>query len=371
MNLIEQDIFFSLLRISLWNREKDYLCLHELLAQKVFSLQTIIKSFEEHALLGVVADSFLSLSEQIQLNEHQKIYILQHVANLHQLHFRTRQAIVEVFEKLDKVGCKPILLKGEGLTQVYPSRCVRACGDVDVYVGTNDFDKAVACMKSLCEASDVDHARLSNHDYSISYKGIPFEIHFKPGYASVEKAEMRFQEIANFWLVPEKCQSVHVLGRQILIPAAQYNILYIFEHLARHYRNSELGIRQFVDWALLLEKSDFQESVLKSNLEELQVFEAWKRLGEVLHEVMGLEKIPFCTLDEKNKRSKEILQVVMRRGNFAQQSINLEERGGLFYIFSLFKRSREIGLVFPNYSRRWLSKQLKASMKSSFNINCK
>jgi len=368
MNESEQSIFFSILRISLWNREKDKQDLHSFLAKSHYSWPLILKSFEEHALLGVVADTILSLPEHTQIKDYQINRVFQHIANLHQLQFLARQAIVEVIEQLEKVGCKPILLKGEGLAQIYPVRCVRACGDVDIYVGTQDFDKAVSCMKSLCAASDVDHAKYGNHDYSISYKGIFFEIHFKPGYASVEKAEARFQELARHWLVPERCRSINILGRQILIPAQQYNILFVFEHLARHYRNSELGIRQFVDWALLLEKSDFEESVLKSDLEELHVMEVWKRLGGVLREGLGVEKIPFYTQDEGDVLAKEIIQVVMSRGNFAHQSTDLDTRGGFYHLVSIFKKSREIGLVFPEYSRLWLSRQLKASFGSRFNI---
>lgn len=354
----EQDIFFSLLRISLWNREKDKLYLYRLLERCDFSWQAILKAFEDHALLGVVADTIITLSKHIDLNEQQQNHIFQYVANAHQKHFQTQKAILNVFSKLEETGCNPILLKGEGLAQFYPPRCIRACGDVDVYVGQNDFEKAVACIQSLCDTNDVDHAKLGNHDYLIQYKGIPFEIHFKPGYASVEKAEQRFQELAKYWLVPEKCQSITILGKQILIPAAQYNILYVFEHLARHYRNSELGIRQFLDWTLLLEKTEFQESVLKTHLEELQVLDAWRRLAGVLHDGFGMENVPFFE-SNRRKQSKKIINVVISRGNFAQHLTTQETKGSIYYILSLFKRSSEIALVFPEYSKKWLTKKLK------------
>ncbi len=365
MTQIEQNILFTILRISLWDRETDRLQLQGLLEHNDFSWSSILKSIEDHALLGVAANTILSLSEHIPLNELQKNYLLQYVANIHQKHFLTQQSLVEVFDKFEAIGCHPILLKGEGLAQLYPSRCVRACGDVDVYVGTKDFDKAVACLNSMCEEKDLSHAELSRHDYSIKYKGILFEIHFKPGYASVEKAEQRFQELACYWLVPEKCQTITILGKQILIPDAQYNILYVFEHLARHFRNSELGIRQFLDWALLLEKTDFQESILKKNLEELFVLDAWKKLGGVLQEGLGLEKIPFIEAID-SKLSKDLIQVVLSRGNFGRQSTYLEKKGNIYYLLSLFVKSREVALVFPQYSKKWLAKRLKNSFKGYF-----
>ncbi len=365
MNQMEQDVFFSILRISLWNREKEKQDLYSLLGKNEIALSSVFKSFEDHALLGVVADTILALSDQLHLNDIQKNYILQYVANSQQIHFKTQQVLLEVFEKFEALGCNPILLKGEGLAQLYPSRCIRACGDVDVYVGPRDFDKAVACLNSMCEERDLNHAVLSRHDYSIKYKGILFEIHFKPGYATVEKAEQRFQELASYWLVPEKCQSISILGKQILIPAAQYNILYVFEHLTRHFRNSELGIRQFLDWALLLEKTDFQESNLKKNLEELFVLDAWKKLGGVLQEGLGMGKIPFIEGNDCDL-SKELIRVVMSRGNFGKRKSYLEIKGKFFYLLSLFKKSREVALVFPEYSKKWLAKHLKESLCGFF-----
>lgn len=367
MTSVEQEIFLFLLRTILWNRDKDQLHLYNLLKKEGYTWHSILKSFEDHALLGVVADTILSFSKHIHLNEYQENHILQYIANSHQIHFQTQQAIVAVFDKLEEAGCTPILLKGEGLAQFYPPRCFRACGDVDVYVGTKVFDKAVACMKSLCEKNDVDHAKLGYHDYAIKYKGIPFEIHFKPGYASVEKAEQRFQELANYWLVPEKCQIITILGKPILIPASQYNILYVFEHLARHYRNSELGIRQFLDWALLLECSDFQESVLKNHLEELQVLDAWKRLACVLYDGLGMEHIPFFEPDGSNL-SKQLIPIVLSRGNFAQKSSDLNKKRVFTYIKARFKRSKEISLVFPDYSKKWLIKHLIKSFRRYFKI---
>ena len=339
--------------------------LQNLLKRSDYSWLPILKSIEDHALLGVVADTILSLSDQLHLNDIQKNYILQYVANSQQIHFKTQLVLVEVFEKLDTFGCNPILLKGEGLAQLYPSRCVRACGDVDIYVGTKDFDKAVSCLKSMCEERDLAHAVLSRHDYSVKYKGILFEIHFKPGYATIEKAEQRFQELASYWLEPEKCQTITILGKQILIPAAQYNILYVFEHLARHFRNSELGIRQFLDWALLLEKTEFQESILKKDLEELFVLDAWKKFGGVLREGLGMEIIPFIEATD-NKLSKELIFVLMKRGNFGKMKSYLEIKGKFFYLLSLFGKSREVALVFPQYSKKWLAKRLKESFCGYF-----
>lgn len=360
MNSSEQDIFFSILRLSLWDREEDKRTLQRLLEQRSYSWPAVLQAFVDHALLGVVANTILSLSDTDQPDEKQRSFIVQYVANLCQRHFLIQQVIVEVFESLETVGCSPILLKGEGLAQLYSSQCVRACGDVDVYVGKQDFDKAVACMQSICEAKDVAHAKFGNHDYSVSYRGILFEVHFTPGYASVEKAEQRFQQLATEWLVPERCESITILGKKILVPAAQYNLLYNFEHLARHYRNSELGIRQFVDWAVLLDKLHFNDSILKQNLEDLQVLDAWQRMAGVMQVALGVEQVPFVE-QRANRRSQKILTVVMSRGNFAQQSTELEAKGGIFYILSLFKKLREIALVFPDYAWKWLQKQLRIS----------
>ena len=362
MECLNYKLFFSLLRVSLWHRTEDQQQLEALLAQEKEGWPSVLASLDEHALIGVVADAILSLPAELQPDAKQQGRLMQQMASMSLYRYQTQQAIVEVVTRLEEADCHPILLKGEGLTQLYPERCLRASGDVDVYVGEKDFEQAVACINALCTPEAVEHGKYGNHDYSIQYRGIPFEIHFKPGYAAVERCEEQFQQLARTWLVPERCDHITLLGKEILTPAQQYNILYVFEHLARHYRNSELGIRQFLDWSLALDRLTFDEMTLRHDLERLDELKAWQRLAGILQQYLGVKAVPFLDTAPTPRRTDRILNAVMRRGNFAQRLDEMDQRGGFFHLASLYQQSRDVALIYPNYAHRWFLRQLKTSI---------
>lgn len=43
---------------------------------------------------------------------------------------------------LRKAGIEPVLLKGQGLSRYYPTPELRQCGDIDIYVGEENYEKA-------------------------------------------------------------------------------------------------------------------------------------------------------------------------------------------------------------------------------------
>ena len=362
MSNLQSSLIFPLLRVALWHRAEDQQQLEALLAQEKEPWPSVLAMLDEHALLGVVTDAILSLPAELQPEAQQQGELMQELASMSQCRYKTQQAIAEVFTRLEEAGCHPILLKGEGLAQLYPERIQRACGDVDVYVGEEAFGQAVACINALCTPEAVAQGKYGNHDYSIEYRGIPFEIHFKPGYAAVERCEEQFQQLSRTWLVPERCYHITLLGEEVLIPAPQYNILYVFEHLARHYRNAELGIRQFLDWTLVLDRLTFDKATLRHDLEQLGELTAWQRLGALLQQYLGVKYVPFIDAAPDPQRTDKLLSAVMRRGNFAQRLDEVDQRGGLWHLAALWQQSRDVALIYPDYARRWLLQQLKASL---------
>ena len=102
-------------------------------------------------------------------------------------------------------------------------------------------------------------------------------------------------------------------------------------------------------------------------MEKLQVLDAWCRLAGILHYGLAMENVPFFE-SNYSEQSKEIMKVVLSRGNFAQQLTAMESKGGIYYILSLFKKSKEIGLVFPEFSKKWLSMRLKETVERYFKI---
>ena len=93
-------------------------------------------------------------------------------------HLRLRQILVSAVKLLREHGIEPILLKGFGLASLYPNPSLRQFGDIDIFVGLDDFHEACALLRTLpgcyywCDEVDV------GRHYNIEFGDVVME--FEP-----------------------------------------------------------------------------------------------------------------------------------------------------------------------------------------------
>ena len=311
----EQDIFFSVIRASIWQKEID------VEIPVGFQWQTLIQAYADHALLGVVADKMLSLPEDRRPTKEQKRYIMWYVASNIKTHNQLNIALVDAFRKLEAAGCHPVLLKGQGLATLYPNPMMRGCGDIDIYVGEEEFEKACSLINGICGVKDeeVDIYARDLH-YEVHNGDIAFEVHKKAAEASIGSKYEKFNAWAKNWLQQEKNAKVIINGEEIPVPAPQYNLLFIFDHLSKHYLYEGVGLRQFIDWALLLHFSSEKVDIdlLHHDLKTYSSLYAWQGFGGILCKQLGMPVNDFPLYDEKVavKSQGIVLGNIIRLANF-------------------------------------------------------
>ena len=119
MTKTEQDIFFALLRSAIWEKPVEM----EYNKGKEYSWLNILQAFADHAILGVVANAVMHLPEEYLPEEELQQEILQYASDTKKLNEEFDTAVVESFELLQKNGLHPVLLKGQGLSALYPKSC--------------------------------------------------------------------------------------------------------------------------------------------------------------------------------------------------------------------------------------------------------
>lgn len=324
----EQVIFFELLRASLWEHEVNTLVFSE-----DWSWDPLIKSFHDHALIGVVADSVLNLPAEYQPDISQLQFILQTVASLVQTHQKLNLAAAEMMTLLEEAGCVPVLLKGQGLTRYYPTHCLRTCGDIDIYVGPEMLPIAIEAIQNRAQVQgcSISNCHETDHHYQFSLNGIVYEIHRYPGIAGNLSYRHEYQQIALPYLQRERTELVELQTPSgnvpVRVPSSQFNSWYIFNHLLQHYREGGVGIRQFCDWLLVLKSLDESElrkitASLSETLREIGLKRAWTILGGILFHQLGLPSDRFPLFDAfKAKQSQGlVLYEIVEGYNFRFKS---------------------------------------------------
>lgn len=363
----EQTIFFELLQAALWEREVELQVF-----QGDWSWERLLQAFHNHAILGVVAHTILSLPDSYLPNQKQSTFVIEYCANLFQTHQHHKSIIIDIFKKLELSGCNPILLKGEGLASLYPKTCIRSCGDIDIFVGPQKFQTAKRVINGFSTPEEISAAEKmeAEHHYHIHSNGIVFEIHKYPGIAADLSYRRVYQEISTQLLLTNQSSillSTTISSNQfaIQVPSVEYNGWYLFNHLAQHFRDDGVGIRQFCDWLIVLKNncsfSNNNEFNLEQLLLQIGMKRAWTILGGILVFQLGLPASDFPLFD-KNKANMSqgfILSEIVNGRNFGFKSSNSDYkniphgfRRLLLSLKNLYCSSRPLYIISPSYPFR-------------------
>lgn len=296
MSVKEQDLFFKILRAALWGKK---------LPEEIMPSDELLQSFVNHAVLGLVADVIAD-----RVGEQQQMFIYQYMANLVRMHHIFNKNIEEIVPKLEDAGVKPVLLKGQGISVLYPMSNTRSIGDIDVFVGNEALKKAMVVVDEYCGMKDVKHEIDERCTHLNSKKGIvEFEIHYDVAWTVYRDIQEIYNRYANARLL-ETDEYILINGVKVPVPQTDLNAMLIFEHMLKHFRIDGVGIRQFIDWMLLIKKLNEKHPYnpanpseiyieLKKKLKEFHLLRPWQVFGGLLVRHLGLPKEQFPFWDGK------------------------------------------------------------------------
>lgn len=155
------------------------------------------------------------------------------------------QALTEICKMLSDDGIKVLLMKGYGLSLLYPISNHRPSGDIDIYC-FDDFDRANSVIRA--QGIKVDN---SHHKHSVCHLGGQMvELHhsFLNSFAhrSTAKIERILEDIVS--------QEEMIPVEGFWIPSANFNALYLLRHMAEHFASTGCTLRHLLDWALFCQR---------------------------------------------------------------------------------------------------------------------
>lgn len=225
--------------------------------------------------------------------------------------------VAEAFTTLTAAGLHPVLLKGQAYARAYPDPTLRQCGDIDIYVGPEDYRAAFeAARRAGWESKDVFIPEAKH--YGCSLRGVKIELHRAACQLASDTADRRFAEWSHARLAPGR-QSVTIGGAAIDIPAPMFDVIFVFLHLYHHFLTGGIGLRHLCDWTMLLHSRarDIDRQELKRLLKHFQLLKAWRLFAPIAVECLGLppQECPLYSPRYGGKAAM-ILEFIVREGNF-------------------------------------------------------
>ncbi len=197
--------------------------------------------------------------------------------------------IKNIVKAFDESEIDYMFLKGTLLKEMYPKKELRAMGDADILIKTEQYDKIKPVMQSL----GFEEKTESDHELIWRKPQLLLELHKRliPSYN-----KDYFAYFGDGWQLgkpnPDFPHRFEMTDEDQMI--------YLFTHFAKHYRDAGIGIRHVVD--LYVYKNahpHLNEEYIKEELEKLEIYEFYKNVLDTLDvwfgEEQGNEKTDYIT----------------------------------------------------------------------------
>ena len=223
----------------------------------------------KQALLGLCFDGIERLGkefpEELKLNPIVRELLMTWMGKAQQIrrqNMKVNTVASKLFSMLREDGLRCCILKGQGNALMYPNAYSRNPGDIDIWVNASREQITEYAKKHFEIGDDIRY-----HHFETSLDGVPVELHFFPGIMNNPIYNARLQK----WFKRNadlQCSNVVSLPDcigEIAIPTTAFNVIYQLTHLYHHFFDEGIGMRQIIDYFLLV--NDFSKNVfLNSDL---------------------------------------------------------------------------------------------------------
>ena len=224
-------------------------------------------------------------------------------------------------------GRKSVVLKGAANARLYPDPFMRHGGDIDLWVEGGRKSVAELVKKMGFGVDEKDNGS-PHHIHILGAGEVPVEIHFRPSsgvfspFARWRLLRYLEREILNTERVPEGFSA----------PSIKFALAMQLAHIQRHFFKGGVGLKQFVDYYVLLEHSTADDRrEISARLSRFGL----KRLGAavmwVMGEVFGLEKDKMLVAPDA-RLGKKMLAEVYASGNFGFNRLNAKDEHGMNFV---------------------------------------
>ena len=346
MTQIQQQ-FFALLRAGLWGKAPD---------ASLFGAGTdwaaLLAAAKKQSVQAVVLDGVQLLPADCRPPK--PIYLQWCALSLHteEQNELLNRELNHLYALMRANGIEPVLVKGQAVAQCYRHPEHRRCGDIDFYIGLEDYERANALLRPEATQEEEEifkHACMHWHGVIVENHRILISL-------SRPAADRRMQQLTAAWGRDKAaCPLLRVGETEARVPPAAFHTAYVLTHAALHFLNEGIGMRQVCDWACLLH-AHHTDDELREVARLLRCFglaRAARLFGALLVRQLDFpaEWLPVPCGPKDFAKAEWLLQDIWAGGNFGVGQHRKRPRGywaGKWYTLRrVVKRCWQMGALAP------------------------
>ena len=302
--------FFALLRAGLWDQEV------QLLPYGEVDYNEIMRLAEEQSVTGLATIGLKHVSDTT-VPKIEMLTFLGSALKIEEQNKAMNRFIAMMVGKLQKYGIYTALIKGQGVAQCYEEPLWRVCGDIDLFLDRENYEKAKKMLIPF--ASHVDDEGLESLHLGMTIDSWIVELHGSMRTGLSQKVDKGIDEVQRDVFENQGVRVWHNDDVGVPLPTADNDAILIFTHFVHHFYGLGVGLRQICDWCRLLwtYKKEIDREMLASRLNQMGLMEEWQVFGAFVVKYLGMpeEEMPFYD-SRFSSKSSLIQKIILETGNF-------------------------------------------------------
>lgn len=222
----EQDIFLSIV--------KDYIHGSKHEEYETTEWKKILEHSRSHQLTAIVYAQCRAIIPKDFAEEFRAVYLATISTNV-----KRRKISNTILTLLKECGVGCFTVKGNNIACYYPNWEYRTMGDTDIVV--NDLEKAHSVLRGN---GFQGISKTKDREYQYSIQNMEFELHDRMVYEEAINLDSTTVFLNNY--------QAYVFDDRL---DESFHFIYILNHLRKHFMNSGVGFRQFVDVAVMVKNN--------------------------------------------------------------------------------------------------------------------
>lgn len=350
MNNTINTIFFKIVEAGLW--EKD---IQPSRYGDSIDFSEVYHLAEEQAVIGLVA---AGIEHFVDIKVSQDI-VLQFIGTTLQLEQRNQamnQFVAKLVKKLRSNDIYTLLVKGQGVAQCYERPLWRACGDVDLYLSKDNYEKAKSCLIPL--AQNVEEEDKKRLHLGMTIEDFVVELHGTMYTGLSRKINRVSDEVYQDLFYSGNVRSWNDGGTQVFLPNPDNDVIIIFNHFINHFYGEGIGLRQVCDWCRLLwtYRDSLNQGLLESRIRKECLMTEWKAFAAFAVEYLGMPAEAMPLYSESflySKKAQMVCKLILETGNFgynkdeSYRKTSSRMKSNWITFWKRFKEFSKLSTIFP------------------------
>ena len=347
--------FFALVRAGLWEKEA------QLMPYGEVDYEEVMRLAEEQSMVGLVTAG-LEHVQDVKVPQEILLQFIGQSLQLEQQNDAMNNFIALLIGKMRQKDIYALLVKGQGIAQCYDRPMWRACGDVDLLLSEENYEKAKELLLPMASSSEKEDTYKKH--LAMTIDGWVVELHGYLRGGLSYRINRVLDELRNDVFFGGNVRSWVNGKTHIFLPGINNDVLYVFAHFLNHFYKGGIGLRQICDWCRLLwtYRGKVDVRLLESRIRRAGLMSEWKAFAAFSVDYLGMpvNAIPLYDKSRKWKnKARRIYSFIMMSGNFGHNR-DMSYYGNKTYLvrkcISICRRTRDVlnhVLIFPLDSIRF------------------